>query len=137
MRNYEKLEILRQFPNLQDLNEEEFKKIKSFFIYKEVKKNEYIYQYGDEMNTVYFICTRKMKINSTNIHGKELLLKLYKGKDVFPHIGHYFYGAKYVSHALVVEYVNFFSTPTNKIYDIFSSSTSMTFFFSMILGTQR
>ena len=136
MRNYEKLEILRQFPNLQNLNEEEFNRIKSFFIYKEVKKNEYLYQYGDAMDAVYFLFSGKVKIYNTNIHGKELLLHLYTGKDVFPHIGHYFYGAKYVSNALVVEDAKFFSIPTNKIDDIFSSSTTMGLFFLMIIGKQ-
>jgi len=102
MKNHQKLEILRQFPNLQNLNEDEFNRIKSFFIYKEVKKNEYLYQYGEAMEAVYFIFSGKVKIYNTNIHGKELLLHLYTGKDVFPHIGHYFYKEKYITNARVI-----------------------------------
>src|SRR5699024_12678190 len=103
MRNYKKLKILRQYTNLQNLNEEEFNRIKSFFIFKEVKKNEYLYQFGDAMEAVYFLFSGKVKIYNTNIHGKELLLHLYTGKDVLLHIVHYFYVAQYGSNELVLE----------------------------------
>lgn len=134
MKNQKKLEILRQFPNLQDLNNKEFNKIKSFFIYKEVNKNEYLYQYGDAINEIYLLFSGKVKIYNTNMQGKELLLHLYTGKDVFPHLGHYFYKAKHISNAHVIEDIQLFYIPIDKMEEVFSNSTTLSLFFLINTG---
>lgn len=136
MKDYIILGILRQFSNLQHFNEEEFNQIKSFFVYKEVKKNEYLYQYGDTMNAIYFLFSGKVKVYNTNMQGKEFLLNLYTDKAVFPHIGHYFYEAKYITNALATEDAKLFYIPTDKMDKIFSSSTTINLFFLSVMGKQ-
>src|SRR5699024_2207228 len=81
MKDYEKVNILRQFSNLEDLTDDEYNKIKPFLMHKKINKNEHLFHCGEKMESIYFLISGKIKTYKTNVNGKEFLVQLYSGKD--------------------------------------------------------
>ncbi|HLR23032.1 MAG TPA: Crp/Fnr family transcriptional regulator [Pseudogracilibacillus sp.] len=136
MKDYEKVNILRQFSNLEDLTDDEYNKIKPFLMHKKINKNEHLFHCGEKMESIYFLISGKIKTYKTNVNGKEFLVQLYSGKDVFPHIGYYFHVDKYPVSALVLKDVELFYIPLNNLYQILSSSNTFCIFFLKVMGAK-
>src|SRR5699024_6742260 len=122
MKDYEKVNILRQFSNLEDITDNKYNKIKPFFMHKQINMRYQLFHCGEKMESIYFLISGKIKTYKTNVNGKEFLVQLYSGKDVFPHIGYYFHVDKYPVSALVLKDVELFYIPLNNLYQILSSS---------------
>src|SRR5699024_7465431 len=136
MKDYEKVNILRQFSNLEDLTDDEYNKIKPFLMHKKINKNEQLFPCGEKLESIYFLISSHRKSYKNKFNGKEFLVQLYSGKDVFPHIGYYFHVDKYPVSALVLKDVELFYIPLNNLYQILSSSNTFCIFFLKVMGAK-
>lgn len=128
------IEILRQFPGLASIQQDEFNLIHSAFMYQEVPRKHYLFQTHEPMDAIYLLVSGKVKIYLINDNGKEFILHTYMGKDVFPHIGHYFETDQFPANALVMEKAEIFYIPTERIMDILNASPTMNIFFLKTMG---
>lgn len=129
-----KKKILTQYPFLINLKDDEYNKIESYFILKKAKKSTYLFRQEEELGGIFFLFNGKVKIFKHNDQGKEQLVNLYSNKDIFPHIGYYFHTKKYPAHALIMEDVELFYIPVDKIEALLKESPTICMLFFYIMG---
>lgn len=134
MMSNEKKKLLLQFPIFQNLDDDEYEKIEPFFFYKKAEKNTYLFKQGATLEGIYFLFFGKVKVFKTNSQGKEQLVNLYSGKDIFPHIGYYFHIRKYPANALIVQDAELFYIPTDKIEPLLLQSPIISMLFLDVMG---
>ena len=75
--------FLKEIPLLEDIPQEEIKKISTYFHLKEYKKNEYIFFEGDEEPGIYIVIEGIVKLIKETADGKTVILRLVTPKEVF------------------------------------------------------
>ena len=79
----DKENFLKEIPLLEDIPQEEIKKISTYFHLKEYKKNEYIFFEGDEEPGIYIVIEGIVKLIKETADGKTVILRLVTPKEVF------------------------------------------------------
>ncbi|ARK26303.1 hypothetical protein SporoP37_12225 [Sporosarcina sp. P37] len=113
---------------------DEFDEIFPFFHYIRAKKNTYLFKQHEPLDGLYFLIHGKIKIFKTNSQGKEQLVNLYYGKDIFPHIGHYFHTKTYPANALTLQDADIFAISAEHIEQLLLKTPALTMYFLQVMG---
>ena len=68
-------------PLLTGLNDEELGKINEGVSFRNYKKGEFIFRTGDKADSMYIVCSGKMKIYNFTVDGREQILYIYSAGD--------------------------------------------------------
>lgn len=130
----EQKQLLLQFPVFAKLTAAEFNEIFPFFHYKRAKKNTYLFKQHEKLRCMYFLVHGKVKIFKSNSQGKEQLVNLYCGNDIFPHIGHYFHTKTYPANALNLQDADIFTVSAEHIEQLLLKTPVLTLYFLQAMG---
>jgi len=95
-------ELLQSFPLFKGLTDFEMEPILEIAKNRTYRSGSHIFMQGDPLNNVYFIHKGKVKIYKTDIHGKEQIVNILQGGDMFPHQG-FFRQDDYPAHSQATE----------------------------------
>ncbi|MBP1969025.1 CRP/FNR family transcriptional regulator [Virgibacillus natechei] len=95
-------ELLQRFPLFKDLTDFEMEPIIDLAKNRVYRQKTHIFMQGDPLTNVYFIHQGKIKIYKTDFQGREQIVNVLQGGDMFPHQG-FFRKDDYPAHAEVLE----------------------------------
>ena len=81
-----KLDLLRKVPLLEGLDEREILRIAPFVLARRHPNNQVIFRKGDEGDSLMIVAEGKVKIRSTSLDGREIVLNLIDTGEVFGEI---------------------------------------------------
>jgi len=82
----DKLELLEKVPLLTGLDEREIVRIAPFVLVRHYRNNQVIFRKGDEGDTLMIVAEGKVKIRSTSLDGREIVLNLINAGELFGEI---------------------------------------------------
>lgn len=94
--------LLQRFPLFKSLTDYEIAPILNIAQNRTYRQGTHVFMQDEPLTNVYFIHQGKMKIYRTDIHGKEQIINVLNGGDMFPHQG-FFRNDNYPAHAEVME----------------------------------
>jgi CRP-like cAMP-binding protein len=97
------------------------------------KRKMYVFMEDDPLDRIFFIDTGKVKINKSDLSGREQILYVLEPGDMFPHTG-FFKHCRYPSHAEVMEDANLIVIPIDKFEDILITHPDLCIKLFKVLG---
>lgn len=82
-------DLIKNIPLFSTLDEEELNKISSIASLHTYHKGQHIFYQEDELTTVFYIHTGKVKIYKNDYAGKEQIVSILTRNEIFPHVGFY------------------------------------------------
>ncbi|GAB4073946.1 Crp/Fnr family transcriptional regulator [Barrientosiimonas marina] len=95
-------ELLQSVPLFKDLTDDELTPIINLARYQKYQRGSYVFLQGDSLTDVYFIYQGKVKIYKTDVHGREQIVNILQGGNMFPHQG-FFRQDEYPANAEISE----------------------------------
>jgi CRP-like cAMP-binding protein len=97
------------------------------------KRKMYVFMEDDPLDRIFFIDTGKVKINKSDLSGREQILYVLEPGDMFPHAGFFRHGS-YPSHAEVMEDANLIMIPIDKFEEILITHPDLCIKLFKVLG---
>lgn len=101
---------LREVPLFRELSEEELQPIIDISQIRIYKAKSFAFMQGDPLDRVFFIHSGKVKIQKTDIAGKEQIVSVLQAGEMFPHAG-FFRKGVFPAHAEIIEMAQLIVTP--------------------------
>jgi CRP/FNR family transcriptional regulator len=93
---------LQEVSLFKDLSEEEIQPIVDISQLRTYPARSFVFMQGEPLDRVFFILSGKVKINKTDLSGKEQIVSILEDGDMFPHAG-FFRKGNFPAHAEILE----------------------------------
>lgn len=93
---------LREVPLFKELSEEELQSIVDISQMRIYKARSFVFMQGDTLDRVFFIHSGKVKIQKTDVTGREQIVSVLQAGEMFPHAG-FFRKGTFPAHAEILE----------------------------------
>ncbi|MCL7746643.1 Crp/Fnr family transcriptional regulator [Halalkalibacter alkaliphilus] len=93
---------LQEVSLFKDLSEEEIQPIVDISQLRTYPARSFVFMQGEPLDRVFFIHSGKVKINKTDLSGKEQIVSILEDGDMFPHAG-FFRKGNFPAHAEILE----------------------------------
>ncbi|WP_440603696.1 Crp/Fnr family transcriptional regulator [Bacillus sp. GB_SG_008] len=101
---------LQEVPLFKELSEEELQPIVDISQLRNYKAKSFVFMQGDTLDRVFFIQSGKVKIQKTDVTGKEQIVSVLQAGEMFPHAG-FFQKGTFPAHAEILETAELIVTP--------------------------
>lgn len=101
---------LREVSLFKELSEDELQPIVDISQIRIYKAKSFVFMQGDTLDRVFFIHSGKIKIQKTDVTGKEQIVSVLQAGDMFPHAG-FFRKGTFPAHAEILESAQLIVTP--------------------------
>ncbi|CAG9613669.1 Global nitrogen regulator [Bacillus rhizoplanae] len=101
---------LQEVPLFKELSEEELQPIVDISQLRNYKAKSFVFMQGDTLDRVFFIHSGKVKIQKTDVTGKEQIVSVLQAGEMFPHAG-FFQKGTFPAHAEILETAQLIVTP--------------------------
>lgn len=101
---------LQEVPLFKELSEEELQPIVDISQLRNYKAKSFVFMQGDTLDRVFFIHSGKVKIQKTDVTGKEQIVSVLQAGEMFPHAG-FFQKGTFPAHAEILETAELIVTP--------------------------
>ncbi|MGG0240424.1 Crp/Fnr family transcriptional regulator [Bacillus rhizoplanae] len=101
---------LQEVPLFKELSEEELQPIVDISQLRIYKAKSFVFMQGDTLDRVFFIHSGKVKIQKTDVTGKEQIVSVLQAGEMFPHAG-FFQKGTFPAHAEILETAQLIVTP--------------------------
>lgn len=127
--------MLSQFTLFRGLSDDEMDKIVEISISREWKKGSHVFMQDDPLENVYFIQSGRIKIYKSDVHGKEQIVTIAKGGDMFPHVG-FFRKGGYPAFAEVIENAQLVVVPIEQFENLLIENPELCIKVFNVLGSK-
>ncbi|WP_332698480.1 Crp/Fnr family transcriptional regulator [Halalkalibacter lacteus] len=116
-----KLEVIKSHLQgvslFKELSEEEIQPIVDISLLRTYPARSFVFMQGDPLDRVFFIHSGKVKINKTDLSGKEQIVSILQDGDMFPHAG-FFRKGNFPAHAEILETAELIVIPVGEFEKI-------------------
>lgn len=120
----ETFEMLGHVPLFSELNVEELSKISQLLQRRTFVEKTLLFGQGENLQTVYFILSGKVKIYRNDEAGREQVVTVLQAGDMFPHVGFFSTGV-YPAHSMMIERGELLTLSTARFRQLIESTPSL------------
>jgi CRP/FNR family transcriptional regulator len=126
-------QFLSSYSLFRDLDDVEISKIADISTSRDWQKNSHVFLQGDPIENVYFINKGKVKIYRSDVNGREQIVNILKGGEMFPHVG-FFRKGGYPAFAEVLEPSTLITVPISHFERVLIENPQLSIKVFKVLG---